>query len=130
MSIGSISSTGKQNAAVAGGLKYKKIQKGDDSFSFICDDSVVDLTTLINFILLKGGSGTVIIDGVTYKRTSIPCARGYAGRDTASYTSLIVTQRLISDEWTIPTGILAVGYISTSGNPYISMTIDSSWTVV
>lgn len=130
MAIGSITSTGKQNATSSGELKYKKIQKDNDSFCFLADDTVVDFASLIDFILIHGGSGIVSIDGLLYKRTSIPCARGYAGRDTAAYTSLITSQRQNDGEWARPSTILAVGYISTSGNPYISMTVDNTWTVV
>lgn len=138
MSIGSITGTGKQNAAVAGGLKYKKLQKGNSSFCFLADDTVVDFASLINFILAHGGSSidtnTSYAPPLQSKRTSIPVARGYMGGSqyVSSYTAFIVTQTLNNDTgaWSIPTTIVAVGFHSTSGNPYDSVTLDTSWTVV
>ena len=133
MSIGSITSIGKQNAAVAGGLKYKKIQKGDSSFCFLGDDTVVDFASLVNFILLYGGSTITSQDTIEYKRTAIAASRGYLGGSyLTSYTALIVSQTKSpsSPEWTTPSSIVASGYHSTSGNPYDGVTLDSSWTVV
>ena len=137
MSIGSITSVGKQNAAVAGGLKYKKLQKGDSSFCFLADDTVVDFASLINFIIVHGGSSidlnTSYAPPIQSKKTAIPVARGYLGSSyVTSYTSFIVTQtyNTTTGEWTTPTTIVAVGFHSTSGNPYDSVTLDNSWTVV
>lgn len=137
MSIGSITSIGKQNAAVAGGLKYKKLQKGDSSFCFLCDDSVVDFASLINFILNNGGTSidlnTSYAPPIQSKRTAIPAARGYLGGSyVTSYTSFIVSQTLNNEtgKWSTPTSIVAAGYHSTSGNPYDSLTLDNTWTVI
>lgn len=138
MSIGTISSTGKQNAAVAGGLKYKKLKKGESSFCFLGDDSVVDFASLINFIVNNGGSSidtnTSVAPPVQSKRTAIPVARGYMGGGSyvSSYTSFIVTQAFnnTTGEWSTPSSIVAVGYHSTSGNPFDYVTLDNSWTVV
>lgn len=137
MSIGSITSTGKQNAAVAGELKYKNLQKGNSSFCFLVDDTVVDFASLIKFIIDHGGSSidtnTSYAPPIQSKRTAIPAARGYwGGSYVSSYTSFIVTQTLNNDTgaWSTPTTIVAVGFHSTSGNPYDSVTLDNSWTVV
>lgn len=137
MSIGTITSTGKQSVAVAGGLKYKKLQKGDSSFCFLADDTVVDFASLIRFIMAHGGSSidlnTSYAPPLQSKRTAIPAARGYwGGSYVSSYTSFIVTRILNNDtgEWSTPTTIVAVGFHSTSGNPYDSVTLDNSWTVV
>lgn len=137
MAIGTITSTGKQSVAVAGGLKYKKLKKGNSSFCFLADDSVVDFASLINFIVNNGGSSidtnTSVAPPVQSKRTAIPAARGYLGGSyVTSYTSFIVTQALnnTTGEWSTPTTIVAAGYHSTSGNPYDSVTLDNTWTVV
>lgn len=135
MPIGSISSTGKQNAAVAGGLKYKRIQKNETSFCFLADDTVVDFASLVNFIVRCGGSTIRLNDyNAQIKRTAIPVGCGYLGGSqyVSSYTSFIVSQTLnqSTGEWSTPTTIVAVGYHSTSGNPYDSITIDDTWTVV
>lgn len=134
MSIGSITSTGKQSAAVAGGLKYKKIQKGNDSFCFLADDTVVDFASLVSFILANGGVGFYTASYGAQKRiTSISCSRGYYDDTHMSiFTTLFVSQERpgSSYEWDTPTQITATGYISSSTNPYIFTTIDSSWTVV
>lgn len=133
MGIGSITSIGKQNVANTGGLKYKKIQKDNKSFCFIGDDTVVDHRSLINFIIGHGGSTETVEDNVYTKRTAIPAGRGYVGGSyPTSYTSLIVRQTKQPDtgEWSTPTNIYAVGYHSTSGNPFDSTTIDDTWTVV
>ena len=137
MSIGIITSVGKQNVSSSGGLKYKKLQKGDSSFCFLSDDSVVDFASLINFILNHGGTSidlnTSYAPPIQNKRTSIPAARGYLGGSyVTSYTSFIVTQTLDNNtgKWSTPSTIVAAGYHSTSGNPYDSVTLDNSWTVV
>lgn len=134
MSIGSISSTGKQNAAVAGGLKYKKIQKGNDSFCFLADDSVVDFASLVSFILMYGGIGFFTASYGAQKRiTSICCSRGYYNDTHMSiFTTLFISQQRSdsSYEWDTPTQITATGYISSTSNPYIYTIIDNTWTVV
>lgn len=133
MSIGSITSVGKQNATSSGELKYKKIQKGEASFCFLGDDTVVDFASLVNFILTYGGSSITTQDTIDYKRTAIPAARGYLGGSyVTSYTSFTVSQTKSpsNPEWTTPSTIAASGYHSTSGNPFDHLTIDNTWTVV
>lgn len=133
MSIGSITSTGKQNATVAGALKYKKIQKGNDSFCFLADDSVVDFTSLVNFILNNGGVGFFTASYGAQKRiSSIPCSRGYYDDNhTSIFASLYVYQQRSSaaQEWPTPTEIKAVGFMDSS-SPYTTSTINNTWTVV
>lgn len=137
MAIGTITSTGKQSVAVAGGLKYKKLVKDNASFCFLADDTVVDFDSLVSFILEHGGSSIDVNTSTSpytqYKRTAIPVARGYMGGSyVTSYTSFIVTQTFLNTtgEWTTPTTIAAVGYHATSGNPFDLITLDDSWTVV
>lgn len=137
MAIGSITSIGKQNVSSSCGLKYKKLKKGNSSFCFLADDSVVDFDSLINFIVNNGGSSidtnTSVAPPVQSKRTAIPAARGYlGGSHLTSYTSFIVTQSLnnTTGEWSTPTSIVAVGYHSTSGNPFDYVTLDNTWTVL
>lgn len=134
MSIGSITSTGKQNAAVAGGLKYKKIQKGDDSFCFLGDDSVVDFASLVNFILANGGViESELQTEFRYRRKSAIMCAGASITDSYlyAYTTLVVTQQKanLSDAWSTPTDIKAVGFRNSS-SPYSTWTIDSTWTVI
>lgn len=135
MSIGSITSTGKQNAAVAGGLKYKKIQKSNVSFCFLADDSVVDFASLVNFILRYGGAQITETDTEYHynRRTAIMAGSGaVTATYLYTYTTLVVSQRKVHeyDEWPTPTVITAVGFRDSSSSPYLTMTIDSSWTVV
>lgn len=133
VSIGSITSIGKQNAASSGGLKYKKLQKGETSICFIADNTVVDFASLVSFILLHGGSAITTQDGVEHKKTAIPCGRAHLiNYYVTSYTSLIVSQskQSGSEEWSTSSTITATGYHSTSGNPYDSISIDNTWMVI
>lgn len=134
MSIGSITSTGKQNAAVAGGLKYKKIQKNEASFCFLADDSVVDFASLVNFILTYGGViESELQTEFRYRRKSSIMSAASSVTDSYlyAYTTLVVTQQKanVSDAWSTPTEIKAVGFRDSS-SPYVTWTIDSTWTVV
>lgn len=134
MSIGSITSTGKQNAAVAGGLKYKKIQKGEASFCFLADDTVVDFATLVNFILSYGGSTvTELSTGSRYRRkTCIPCASGILTNSYQDvFSVLMVSQERQYDSipWYL-VDVKAVGVSNSTSSPYTTQIIDNTWTVV
>ena len=134
MAIGTITSTGKQNAAVAGGLKYKKIQKGVVSFCFLGDDTVVDFASLVNFILNNGGStSTELSTGYKYRRkTSIPCA-GASITDSYQYIFAVLTvlqeRQYDSIPWQL-VDVKAIGVRDAATSGYTTYVIDSSWTVV
>lgn len=134
MSIGTITSTGKQNASVAGGLKYKKIQKGEASFCFLADDTVVDFASLVSFILTHGGViESELQTEFRYRRKSAIMCAGASITESYlyDYTTLVVTQQKsnVSDAWSTPTEIKAVGFRDSS-SPYVTWTIDATWTVV
>lgn len=134
MSIGTITSTGKQNAAAAGGLKYKKIQKGSVSFCFLADDSVVDFASLVSFIVNQGGStSTELTTGAKYRRkSSIPCAGGSI-TDSYQYifSVLTVLQERLYDSipWQL-VDVKAIGVRDATTSAYTTFIIDSTWTVV
>lgn len=134
MSIGSITSTGKQNAAVAGGLKYKRIQKGEASFCFMADDTVVDFASLVSFILTYGGcTSTEMTTGARYRRkTSIPCG-GASITDSYQYIFAVLTvlqeRQYDSIPWQL-VDVKAIGVRDAATSAYTTYVIDNTWTVV
>ena len=134
MSIGTITGTGKQSVAVAGVLKYKKIQKGTMSFCFLADDTVVDFDSLVSFILEHGGSTiTELNSGSRYRRkTCIPCASGILTKSYQDvFSVLMVSQERQYDSipWYL-VDVKAVGVSNSSSSAYTTQIIDNTWVVV
>lgn len=144
MSIGTITSTGKiESNKSSVNLTYKKLcryntsQPTDkvQSFIIMCDESVDDLSSLIQFMLLHGSkteytTGSSPTEGYEYFCVAIPLYGGeYTGSSAPTvYTTLSYYGYLYrpSDPPDWRKWLCITGYHSTSGNSYDSITINES----